>query len=85
MLVWIEVYSKQGQLPDISLYYTRLGNYLIPPVKYNSIQNIFPASLLSVIHYTKSYRYILKYSNLIKKRQMMVKPIRLNFGVSPQR
>ena len=49
MLVWIEIHSKQLQPPDISLYYKRLGFHLTPPEKHN-LQNIVPASVLSVIH-----------------------------------
>ena len=47
MLVWIEVHPKQQG--DISFYYKRLGFHLTPPNKHD-IQNIVPASVLSVIH-----------------------------------
>ena len=63
MLVWIEVHPKQ---PDISFYYKKLGFHLTPPDKHD-IQNIVPASVLSVIHNKKLYSYILKCSNVIKE------------------
>ena len=71
MLVWIEVTPKPNQQPDISSYYKRLGFHLTLPEKHD-IQNIVPASVLSVIHDKKLYSYILKCSNVIKKRKEII-------------